>query len=50
MFRLERMDDDQWWMRLYMPDGNDYVFWIGLSGRGGREITITVEEEKDHVE
>jgi hypothetical protein len=43
LFRLERMDKDRWWMRLYMHDGDDYVFDIMTSGR---EIRITVEVEK----
>jgi hypothetical protein len=40
---MERMDKNVWWMRLYMPDGEDYVFRIGTSGR---EIDVTVEVEK----
>jgi hypothetical protein len=43
LFRMERMDKNVWWMRLYMPDGEDYVFRIGTSGR---EIDVTVEVEK----
>jgi hypothetical protein len=42
VFRLERMERDRWWMRLYMPTGEDYVFDITTSGR---ELDITVEVE-----
>jgi hypothetical protein len=42
VFRLERMERDRWWMRLYMPTGEDYVFDISTSGR---ELDITVQTE-----
>lgn len=44
MFRLERMDRADWWMRCYMPNHEDLVFRITTSGR---EIVITAETEKD---
>jgi len=43
LFRLERMDKDRWWMRLYMHASPDYVFDIMTSGR---DIKITVETEE----
>jgi hypothetical protein len=41
LFRLERMAEDTWWLRLYMPDGNDFIFW--LQGKG--PVVATVERE-----
>ena len=42
LFRLERMDDAAWWMRLYMIDREDFVFWI----RGTQHaVDVTVERE-----
>lgn len=42
LFRMERMDKNVWWMRLYMPDGKDFVFHVASSGR---EISIIAEIE-----
>jgi hypothetical protein len=31
MFRLEYMDTGSVWIRLYMRDGKDHVFWLNSS-------------------
>jgi hypothetical protein len=41
LFRLERMAEGVWWLRLYMPDGNDFIFWL----HGNGPVVATVERE-----
>lgn len=45
LVRIERMDRGQWWLRLYMPDGEDYVF----SFTSVADIEASVEVEPRDV-
>lgn len=46
MFRLERMDSDRWWMRLYMADGEDLVFHVELV-KGVIQVFVEIEQRDD---
>lgn len=44
LFRFERMGDRLYWMRLYMADGKDHVFWLD-SLSPDHSIYVRHEEE-----
>jgi len=35
------MAEGVWWLRLYMPDGNDFIFWL----HGNGPVVATVGRE-----
>lgn len=40
VFRMERMDDGCFWIRLYRPGGKDIVFWLNSARKivGSHEL------------
>jgi hypothetical protein len=38
MFRMERMSDGRWWIRVYGSDGRDLVIDLRLNGQPHFEI------------
>lgn len=44
-FRMEKMNNGTWWVRVYCEDGRDEVFWLNAVGKGKMHASHHAEHD-----